>query len=114
MPADRPDSAGRERFAGVRGVVSRHRAPILRTLAGLALGLAALFHVVGDGVPPSPDPGWRGWAVDHLHTLVWLVLAVACWLAASPRPAGRRWASRVSLLALALYVTFRLVLHGVV
>jgi hypothetical protein len=113
MPADRPDTPPRDRLAGARAAVARHRAPLLRTLAGLALALAAVFHLVGDGVPPSPDPGWRGWAADHLHTLVWVVLAVAFWLAASPRPGPRRWASRVGLLALALYVAFRLVLHGV-
>lgn len=114
MASTRPGSRHRDRIAALRGAVGRRRTPILRSLAGLALGLAALFHLVGDGVPPSGAPGWRGWAVDHLHTLVWVVLAAAFWLGASPRPAVRRWASRLGLLALALYVVFQLVLHEVI
>ncbi|MBO4205341.1 hypothetical protein [Micromonospora echinofusca] len=114
MSPARSGSSLRDRLGAFRQAVARRRTPVLRTLAVLALGLAALFHLVGDGVPPSPEPGWRGWAVDHLHTLVWVDLAVTFWLAASPRPALRRWSSRVGLLALALYVAFRLVLHGVI
>jgi hypothetical protein len=74
------------------------------TGAGVALVVAIAFAAVGDGVE-TEAAGLRGAVVDHGHTGVWALLAVALAIAA----ATGRWHRVSNGLALAagvLYAVF--------
>lgn len=69
-----------------------------------ATTVAVVFATVGDGVDETAD-GIRGVLLDHGHTAVWVLLAVALAAAAA---AGHwtRAAGGVATAALVLYVAF--------
>lgn len=69
--------------------------------------IALVFATIGDGVQLQ-EPGWRGLVADSGHTAVWVLLAVACAVAAL-RGHWSRTAGTLATAALGVYALFLLV-----
>lgn len=73
------------------------------TVGAAAAGVVAVvFATVGDGVAVDDATGVRKVVVDHAHTLVWVLLALALGAAA----VAGRWTALSQVLAAAAGITY--------
>ena len=75
----------------------------------LALAVAAIYLVVGlrpRTARGASRPAWRGFVLRWFHALIWVLLALSCFIRAALLPGGTIAANVSALLALLLYVIF--------
>ncbi len=75
----------------------------------LALTVAAIYLVLGVRARPgraTPVPTWRRYILRWFHSLVWILLALSCFIRAAVLPGGTSAANLSALLALLLYFIF--------
>jgi hypothetical protein len=73
---------------------------------GLCLAVAALYWVAWPKPHPErrePRPAWAGVVLRWFHSLVWVLLALACALWGFQFPAPASWLGRFALL---IYLVF--------
>ncbi|MBF8285253.1 MAG: hypothetical protein HW378_4168 [Anaerolineales bacterium] len=74
----------------------------------VCLGVAAIYTAIW----PKPKPGaparpaWRQFILRWFHTLVWVLLAGACWARATGWANAPFWSNRLGLTGLAVYLIF--------
>ena len=76
----------------------------------ICLGVALLYFFVWPRQKPDapvPRPTWRQFILRWFHSLVWVLLAVACFMWAGWLP-GSGVAGGVALAALGVYLVFML------
>lgn len=77
--------------------------------AAVALVVTVVFATVGDGVDVPDAAGLRAVAVDHGHTLVWILLTLAFAIAAL----RAKWNPASQVIAVAAGVVYALFLIAV-